>query len=341
MGATADTLTIIEQGSGALEVYDRSLNAAEVYLRSLSSRNSERTMRGDLEHIAGLLGGTLETFPWGRLTYGMAMGIRVRLQEQVSARTGKPLSRATISRKLSALRGVAKEAWALGQMPDNTLLRIREQVKVNMPSNKDRAPAGRYVPSGEIRALLDMCANEGTPASARDGAILALAVGNGPRRAEIVSLDLADVSEREDGTGYDVTIRHGKGDKARVMFVDNGAARHLARWLRIRGPEPGALFWAGRKGGHVTGRGMSAQAVRDLLARRCEQAGIRPASPHDLRRTFASDLLDGGTDINTVRRMMGHADVSTTAKYDRRGERAQRKAAASLSVPYSVGAFGF
>jgi len=80
---------------------------------------------------------------------------------------------------------------------------------------------------------------------------------------------------------------------------------------------------------------MTAQAIRDVVDKRAEQAGIPHVSPHDLRRSFVSDLLDCGVDIATVASMAGHASVQTTARYDRRGEAAKKRAARSLHVPYS------
>ncbi len=79
---------------------------------------------------------------------------------------------------------------------------------------------------------------------------------------------------------------------------------------------------------------MTDQAIYNLLLSHAKQAGIARFSPHDLRRSFISELLDQGADVVTVQQLAGHASVQTTAKYDRRGERAKKKAIGLLHVPY-------
>ena len=115
-----------------------------------------------------------------------------------------------------------------------------------------------------------------------------------------------------------------------------------ADWLALREPTPGEetagggpLWYAIRKGGHVqVGRGVSDEALAQMLAKRAEEAGVHDLSWHDFRRTFAGNLLDAGVDLVTVQKLMGHASPATTSGYDRRGEEVKRKAVRNLHVPY-------
>jgi site-specific recombinase XerD len=75
------------------------------------------------------------------------------------------------------------------------------------------------------------------------------------------------------------------------------------------------------------------QAIYDILKRRAGQAGLETFSPHDIRRTFAGNLLDAGVDLATVQRLMGHSDPATTAGYDRRSETVKKDAVSRLTIP--------
>jgi integrase len=125
-----------------------------------------------------------------------------------------------------------------------------------------------------------------------------------------------------------------KVEKIGLRIATNGSADALGDWIRVRGGDPGPLFCRVNKGGRITMRRMTDQAVLHILHRRATEAGVSPFSPHDLRRSFISDLLDAGADISTAQQLAGHSNVQTTARYDRRGEATKRKAAELLHVPY-------
>jgi site-specific recombinase XerD len=195
---------------------------------------------------------------------------------------------------------------------------------------------GRHVSDGEIRALLTQCLAEGTSAGTRDAALLALAFATGMRRSEIAALALGDVAPLEGG-GYELTIRHAKGDKTRKVTAYNGAAEYLGDWLALRGGDPGPLFLAMRRGGHILAHGVGTQALQKMLDARAAKAGVVNVHWHDARRTMAGNLLDRGADLATVQKIMGHSSPETTAAYDRRPEETRRKALRGLHVPYLKG----
>ena len=226
---------------------------------------------------------------------------------------------------LAALRGVLGEAWRLGLMDAEAYHRA-----AGVPGVRGAGlPRGRALGPGELAALFAACAADPTPAGARDAALLAL-LHAGLRRAEVVALDLADL-DPADGR---LVVRRGKGNRARALYVPEGGRRALAAWLAARGDVPGPLLRPARRGGHLAPGRLGAQSVLGILGRLCLRAGVRPATPHDLRRSMISEMLDAGVDIATVQRVAGHASVGTTARYDRRGEAAKLRAASMLDTPY-------
>ncbi len=290
-----------------------------VYLSSLAP-GSRRTMRQALGVIAKLVsGGRADTrnLAWEKLRYQHTQAIRAKLMETYSP--------ASTNKLLAALRGVLKEAWRLGLLSAEDYHRAVDVRGVKHSG----LPRGRALSSGELRALFEACAN-GTKAGIRDAAFLSVLYAGGLRRSEAVALDLADY---QPDTGA-LTVRGGKGRKDRIVYAPNGAADALADWIGLRGSEPGSLFHPVNKGDRILPRRMTDQAVLGIVRRRGLEAGVAHFSPHDLRRTFVSDLLDAGADISTAKRLAGHSSETTTGRYDRRGEEAKIKAARLLHVPY-------
>ena len=307
-------------------------NPARVYIASLSTPVSRAGMASNIRSVVNLMAPGIDPdlFPWAALTTAHTKALRTKLQEPVAVGEPAPAP-ATVNIKLAAVRGVLNAAWELEQINTDRMLRMKKTLKSVRGS---RLPAGRAVAPGEVNALFRATA-DGTPIGARDAAMLALLIGGGLRRAEAAAVRTADVEPDENG----LTIRVlGKGGKERQVYADNGGGLAIADWLKVRGSEPGPLLCRVDKTGRVSPRSdMTPAAIRLRLVRRCEQAGIKPATPHDLRRTFVSELLDAGQDIASVQRLVGHANVATTIRYDRRGERAARRAASMMHVPYVAG----
>lgn len=299
-------------------------NPALVYLGGLAE-SSRRVMRGSLRRIAAVVAGEEvepEAIPWERVRWQHAAKIKQELQERYAP--------ATVNRHLSALRGVLKAAWKLGLMEESEYRLAADVESLSF----ERLPDGRRVSLQELYEIGQVCEDDDSPAGARDWAMIAVMARGGLRRSEVVNLDLSDVVTETEGEekAVGLTVRGGKGRKDREVYLANGAKGALLQWLEVRGREPGPLFWPVTKSGEPEPRRMTAQAVYNRLQRRQEQAEVEPFTPHDLRRTAASDLLEHGADLATVADLLGHASTDTTRRYDRRGEAAKRRAA--VQVPF-------
>jgi len=292
-------------------------NPAAVYLARLAPA-SRRGMHDALDTLAYLAnaGMTAETLPWHGLRYQHVQALRARLLEHYAAP-------ASVNKALSALRSVLREAFQLGLIGGDDYARAAGVRNVR----GTRLPTGRALGDAEVAALLGACTGLAT-VQVRNAALLAVLLGTGLRRGEVVALD---VEAYHVPTGALRVL--GKGDKERFCYVTNEPRTYLGRWLAVRGDASGPLFLPITKGGTIVHRRLSDQAVFLLLRRLAKRAGVEGFSPHDARRTFISNAIDASKDLVAVQALAGHASVSTTASYDRRGEASKMKVAKLLRLP--------
>lgn len=291
------------------------------YLASLAPGVSRETMRRCLADIAHELGhDDTRNCPWEALGPAELEALKARLQGPRQAGRGAALGPASVNKHVSALRGVMRWAFRVG-LVDATAYAHSREVRYLRGT---RLPSGRAVSLDEHRRMLATC-DAATPMGARDAAIFTVLYATGLRRAELVGLDVASFDARENSLRV-----LGKGNRERRVPVVKGALPALRRWLAIRGSAPGPLFPSARGAPEL--RRVTGGAVMCVFARALRLSGVDRCSPHDYRRSLASNLLDAGTDLVTVQRILGHADVSTTARYDRRSERVQREAMERVEV---------
>ncbi len=235
----------------------------------------------------------------------------------VSLRRGDPesgvaaLSAVSAARALIAVRGLHRFAAAEGIID----LDVAHAVKPPTPSR--RLP--KSLPLDDVLALLDGAGGEAPtdgPLTLRNRALLELLYSTGARISEAVGLDVDDV----DTEARSVLLR-GKGGKQRLVPVGRPAIAALDAYL-VRGRPDRARRrrGAGSSGGAIflnaRGGRLSRQSAWQVLQDAAERAGITAAvSPHTLRHSFATHLLDGGADVRVVQELLGHASVTTTQIY--------------------------
>ena len=262
---------------------------------------------------------------WATLNAANVQAIISRIAE-MPTHFEKPRSPASVAMTLNALKGIAKAAWQRETISTDTWERIRA---VQAPRG-ERLPTGRDISQRERKELLQTCIEDPSSAGRRNAAILAMLMATGIRRAELVGLTMGCLNL---DTGEARII--GKGNKERVVYVLNGAKEALEDWLSVRGLDAGYVFNPINKAGTIhIDKGMTTTALHLILQRRADAAQVQDVTAHDFRRTLAGDLLDSSADMVTVSKLLGHADPKTTARYDRRGERAKLQAAQAVNVPY-------
>jgi integrase/recombinase XerD len=189
---------------------------------------------------------------------------------------------------------------------------VRADVTAGVKPPRPAARLPKALPLEDIEAILDAAGAPGTTLASRDRALLELLYGTGSRISEAVGLDLDDL-DLEDST----VLLRGKGGKQRIVPIGSYARASLVDYLtasrtalvsaRVNSP---AVFLNARGGR------LSRQSAWTVLTKAAKRAGVAAdVSPHTLRHSFATHLLDGGADVRVVQELLGHASVTTTQIY--------------------------
>lgn len=219
----------------------------------------------------------------------------------------------SITRKLSSIRSFC-----------DFLLReniIQTTITSNILAPKKEQRLPQFLAEPEIDSWLKSMEQkqDKTPLDIRDFAIVEILYGTGLRISELCDLRLTDLQfqKNEDGKSYtQLFVQKGKGQKQRIVFAGESATKALHNYLDIRShfmvqnsanrPE---LFISPK------GKALGVRCVRRIIENRSTSCGLPPVHPHALRHSFATHLLGSGADLRSIQELLGHQNLSTTARY--------------------------
>jgi integrase/recombinase XerC len=272
------------------------------YLRHLAlernaSAHTVKSYREDLTQAADFFLKSLGDEAAGpeRVTPRLVRAFLARLHDQAYAKT-------TVARRLAAVRSWFRYLCRQGVVAANPADALRG------PRQDRRLP--HFLTEADLARLLE--APGPGPLGHRDRAALETLYSAGLRVSELTGLDLDDLD-----TDAGVAVVRGKGKKERLALLGAPALRALRRWLADRqalleklGKDSPAVFL------NKNGTRLTARSVGRLVAKHLRAAGLDPrTSPHTLRHSFATHLLDRGADIRSVQELLGHRSLSTTQVY--------------------------
>jgi len=277
------------------------------------SRHTLQAYRRDLRRYLAFL--TSQGVDDARsVTPAMVAAFAMRLREGVRGDGGEgwrepPLAAASVARAVVVARGLHRFA-------------VDEGVATADPAAEVHPPTpGRRLPKAlrldQVQAMLDVPATD-TPLGLRDAALLEVLYGTGTRISEAIGLDVDEVARLLDAPPGSAGLRVlGKGRKERVVPLGSYARAAVTAYLvrarpvlAARGSGTPALFLNARGGR------LSRQSAWTVLVRAAERAGVTAeVSPHTLRHSFATHLLEGGADVRVVEELLGHASLTTTQLY--------------------------
>lgn len=282
------------------------VRAIRTYLDHLSverglAANTLTSYRRDLRRYQGYLA-EVGIEELAAISEATVSGFLMRLREGDEAHPA--LSSTSAARTVVAVRGFHKFAVADG------LATADPASGVKPPAPAKRLP--KALPLADVEAILEAAGSPGTTLALRDRALLEVLYGTGARISEAVGLDVDDL-DMVDGT----VLLRGKGSKERIVPVGSYAREAVDAYL-VRGRSELVAAGRGTPALFLNARGgrLSRQSAWAVLVKAADRAGVtRDVSPHTLRHSFATHLLDGGADVRVVQELLGHASVTTTQVY--------------------------
>jgi len=286
-----------------------SINPVNAYLLTIHSPATIESCTSRLRHFCQFAFNNkkFDLCQWVDLNYIDVLGFMQHQRES-------GLVYASINVSLSIIKNVALQAWQLDIISIEQYMRI----KTIKGLKGERIVAGRALSIEEVTRVKQAYNKADTPSKCRNYAIFALAVGTGLRRNEIFTLNI------ENFTGNKLIVT-GKRNKTRTLYLSEFVKKAVDRWLFFHDEESGALFVRIFTSGNF-GERIGEQSIHKAIESLQRGFDFDRFTTHDLRRTFATTLLDVGADKFAVQRLMGHSSLNTTELYDRRGEKAAKAA---------------
>jgi integrase/recombinase XerC len=261
----------------------------------LTVSNYQRDIQIFLTYLSGK---GFTDFAWPSLTV-------LQIRSYLAYMNDENFARRTIARRISSLRSFYKYLVREGKIAQNPFTRVRS------PKLDKRLPS--FLEEGEINEILDL-PDQSTALGLRDQVVLELLYATGCRVSELVGLKLSSVD-----TGNLFVLLHGKGNKERIVPIGHKCRSALLAYYKesrsllmakYQVPEHQKVL-VNSRGGALTDR-----SVRRILDKYVRSLALRKhVSPHTIRHTFATHLLEHGADLRTVQELLGHANLSTTQIY--------------------------
>jgi integrase len=271
--------------------------AKTAVLNSLTSASGQRTY----EHAIR------EFVAWycsePRLAFNRTVVLRYRIHLEQ-----RPYAPATINLRLAAVRRIAYEAADAGLLSPELAAGIRRVRGVRRIGVR----LGNWLTPEQGRRLLAQ-ADVATPRAGRDRAMLAMLIGCGLRRGELLTLTLESIQQREDH--WVIADLVGKGRHVRTVPIPTWVKTAVDEWTVAAGITNGVVFRAINRAGRVWGNGMSPKVIWDVVRAAAARANIDKLAPHDLRRTCARLCHLAGGELDQIQFLLGHVSIQTTERY--------------------------